>query len=293
MPLTYERTFRVRFYECDAFGHVNNTNYLRYMLETAFDASAAGGYDQARYEEMNRTWLIRETEIEYLSPLRYGDSVTIRTWIDNFRRVRLRRVYEFYKVGDGELVAQATTDWVFMDIHSNRPASIPGDLMTAFFPEGLPKLAQRREPFPEPPSPPPGIFKMRKKVAWGDIDPAGHVNNAVYLTYIEDVGVGVCDAHNWPMERQMKQGFAIVARKHRVEYLQLALLGDELELATWFSDVRRSTAIRHYRIGRVSDGETLARARTLWVWVDLETGRPIRIPTDFLSDFASNRADTV
>jgi acyl-CoA thioester hydrolase len=88
MPLTHTRTFRIRYYECDAYGHVNQAQYLRYMQEAAFDASAAAGYDTARYEEMGRTWLIRETEIEYLRPLRYGDSVRVTTWVDDFRRIR-------------------------------------------------------------------------------------------------------------------------------------------------------------------------------------------------------------
>ncbi len=64
MPQTHTSTFRVRFYECDAFGHVNNATYLRYMQEAAFDASTAVGYSPAHYAEMNRQWLVRETDIE-------------------------------------------------------------------------------------------------------------------------------------------------------------------------------------------------------------------------------------
>ena len=50
MPMTHVRTLRVRHYECDPYGHVNQANYLRYMQEAAFGASAAAGYDLARYE---------------------------------------------------------------------------------------------------------------------------------------------------------------------------------------------------------------------------------------------------
>ena len=60
--------------------------------------------------------------------------------------------------------------------------------------------------------------------------------------------------------------------------------------STWFSDTKRSTAIRHYAIRRVSDGEILVRSRSLYVWVDIKTGRPIRIPERFLADFADNQA---
>ena len=61
MLLEHVRTFRVRYYECDAFGHVRGVSLLRYMQEAAFDASAAAGYDMAHYEELKRLWLVRET----------------------------------------------------------------------------------------------------------------------------------------------------------------------------------------------------------------------------------------
>ena len=288
MPLTHVRTFRVRHYECDAYGHVNYANYLRYMQEAAFDATAAAGYDLARYEAMGRHWLVRETDIEYLRPLRYGDSVQVKTWVADFRRIRSLRAYEFRLAGSGELVARAHTDWVFLDSATWRPVPIPPEMMAAFFPEGLPDPAPPRSRFPSAPPPPPGVFRLPRRVEWRDIDMAQHVNNAAYLSYLEDCGVQVAAAHGWPMSRVQAEGFAIVARRHRIEYRQPAVLDDELELATWLSDVKRATVVRHYTVTRVSDGALLARARTLWVWVDVKTGRPIRIPGAFLADFAPN-----
>jgi len=290
MPLTHVRTFRVRHYECDAYGHVNQANYLRYMQEAAFDASAAAGYDLARYKAMGCHWLIRETDIEYLRPLRYGDSVQVKTWVADFRRIRSLRAYEFRRAEEDELVARAHTDWVFLDSATWRPAPIPLEMMAAFFPEGLPDPAPPRPRFPPAPPPPPGVFRLRRRVEWRDIDPEQHVNNAVYLSYLEDCGVQVAAAHGWPMSRIQAEGFAIVARQHRIEYLQPAMLDDELQLTTWLSDVKRTNVVRHYTMMRVSDGALLVRARTHWVWVDLKTGRPIQIPDGFLADFAHNIA---
>src|SRR5690349_3813045 len=111
MPITHERTFRIRHYECDAYGHVNNTHYLRYMQEAALDASAAAGYDLARYAALGHHWLVRETEIEYLTPLHYGDSVRVSTWVEDFRRARSRRAYALHRAADGVPVANGATEW--------------------------------------------------------------------------------------------------------------------------------------------------------------------------------------
>lgn len=290
MPLIHERPFRVRHYECDAYGHVNHANYLRYMQEAAIDASTAAGYDEARYEAMRRRWLIRETDITYLRPLTRRDTVIVKTWVDDFRRVRSRRAYELRHAETGEMVAHAHTDWVFMDLDNLRPVTVPEALIQTFFPEGVPKTGSRREPFPKAPPLPPGVFKMRQRVLWRHIDPAQHVNNAMYMAYIEDCGVQVASAHGWPMTRMMEAGFGIVARRYRIQYNQPALLDDEFEIATWISDVKRATAVRHYTITRTADQELLARAHVLWVWVSLESGRPMRIPAHFLDDFSANIA---
>ena len=160
MPRVHERTFRVRYYECDTYGCVKHASYLNYMQEAAFDASAAAGYSMARYAAMDRYWLVRETDIEYLHPLHYGDSVQVTTWVADFRRIRSRRVYELRQVGSDILVARANTDWVFLDVATGRPASIPRDMMVAFFPEGVPERGSPRPRFPSVPPPPTGVFRL-------------------------------------------------------------------------------------------------------------------------------------
>ena len=144
MPKTFERSFRIRAYECDAYGHVNHANYLRFMQEAAIEASADVGYDTHRYNETGLFWLIRETDISYHAPLFYGDSLTVRTWIADFRRVRSRRMYEFLRAGDSEPVALASTDWVLLERANLRPVVIPSEMIEAFVLEGDTARADRR-----------------------------------------------------------------------------------------------------------------------------------------------------
>ena len=291
MRLTHERTFRVRHYECDAYGHVNHTNYLRYMQEAAFDASAAAGYDLARYAALGHHWLVRETEIEYLTPLRYGDSVRVKTWVEDFHRVRSRRAYQLYRVADDEPAARGTTEWVYVDNQTGRPARIPTEMVTSFLPDGAPSFvpptAARRH-FPTQPAPPRGRFAMRRKVMWQEIDAAGHVNNAQYLAYISDCGFEVAEAYGWPADRMQAAGFGILVRRHHIQYLEPALLGDELEVATWAYNMRRATASRAYTLTRLADGAQVARADVFYVWVNLNSGLPARIPAELMADFAAN-----
>lgn len=256
MPLVHSRTFRVRHYECGPEGRVHPANYLRYMQEAAFDASAAAGYDLARYQAMGSHWLIRETEIDYLRPLRYGDAFELRTWVADFRRVRSRRAYEVRLAATGAPVARASTDWVFLDTATERPASIPEEMKAAFFPEGLLPQAEPRERFPDL-LPPPDAFRQRRRVERRDLDPAGHVNNAIYVTYVEECGRQraivqdrAADGMLWP-------------RQHRLEYRLPALLDDELELITWTVDGENSRPARYTWVQRAADGILLARARSL------------------------------
>jgi len=288
MPLTHSRLFRVRYYECDAYGHVNNTNYVRYMQETAFDASAAVGYDAEHYAAIGHHWLTYETEVEYLTPLRYGDSVEVTTWVADFRHVRSRRMYELKNAKTGELTARASTDWVFINTATGRPALIPPKIAAAYLPEGQDESDAVRARFPALPMPPEGVYTLRRRVEWRDIDAEQHVNNAVYLNYLDDIGWQVAVAYGWPMPRLHDEGFAIIARKLHIQYRQPALLDDELEVSTWLSNVKRVSAVRNYRIKRASDGVTLVEAYTLFVLVNTATGQPMRIPEHFLAEFAPN-----
>lgn len=290
MPLIHERAFRVRHYECDAYGHVNHANYLRYMQEAALDASAAAGYDIGWYDDHQRQWLIRETAITYLKPLTYGDTVIVKTWVQDFHRVRSRRAYELRRAGDGDVVARASTDWVYLDTAALRPVTVPDEMIAAFIPEGLPNTRTRREAFAAQPAPPPGVYTMRRRVEWHDVDTAQHVNNANYLAYLEECSIRVSAAFGWPMARMKAEGFGVVTRTYHLEYKQPAVLDDELIITTWVSNVKRSTATRHYTITCAADGALLVRANVQWVWVDLATGRPLRIPDAFATDFAPNIA---
>jgi acyl-CoA thioester hydrolase len=317
MPRLFTRPFRVRYGECDAYGVLYNGAYLRYMLEAAFEASAAAGYDQARYRQEGRKWLIRAHQVEYLRPVVYGQTLHVQTWVSDIRRASSRRQYLFYRLPAGapappaearvmgepglppeaaaagaETIARAFTDWLYLDAHSQQPVRVPPELGAAFFPEGLPSGFAPRQPYLQAPPPPPGAFTTSRRVSFLDLDAEQHVNNAVYLDYSNAAGFEAIEHFGWPVQRMRAEGFAIWMRRQQIQYHRPARLDDRLEINTWASEVRRSTATRHYLIHRSvaggEAGELLAQVHSLGVWVDLATERPIRIPPRFLADFAPN-----
>jgi acyl-CoA thioester hydrolase len=184
-----------------------------------------------------------------------------------------------------DIVATAMTDWVYLDANAQRPVTITPEMEAAFLPDGSPADMPPRKRFPKAPPSPPKAYTMRRQVEWGDIDPAGHVNNAQYLAYLETAGVEAVNSFGWPMTRMAEHGFGVVGRRYRIEYTQQAVMGDALEITTFIADVKRATAVRHYTIKRIRDDALVARAYAVWVWVDLATGRPIRVPEEFVTAF--------
>ena len=78
------------------------------------------------------------------------------------------------------------------------------------------------------------------------------------------------------------------ARRLRIKYHQPALLDDVLEFSTWAYNMKRSTGVRYYDIRRKGDRARIAEIVTYAVWVDLDNGRPMRIPDELLEIFRSN-----
>lgn len=118
------------------------------------------------------------------------------------------------------------------------------------------------------------------------IDHMGHVNNAVYLQFMEQTAW----AHTWALglswQSYQALDAACVVRRHELDYLAAAFEGDRLQVATWISgNDGRLNLWRGYQIRRVGDGKTLLRARTRFVCVRLSNGRPRRMPQEFIDAY--------
>jgi len=114
-------------------------------------------------------------------------------------------------------------------------------------------------------------------------DRQGHVNNAVYLHYVEEAAVEHARQLGFGAERRRELGGAWVVRRHEIEYLRAAVAGDRLRVETRVANMKAANSVRRTEIFR--NQELLCRAATDWVYVDLRRGRPLRIPEDLRAAF--------
>jgi acyl-CoA thioester hydrolase len=261
VPAVYTAHVPVRHDELDRFGRLHPGVYLRYLAHAAVEASAAAGFDAAWYATAGTMWIIRRSTLELTAPACGGERLAIATWVEDFRRVRSHRRYSV-RDADGSPRLEARTDWVYVDAASGRPRRIPADFEGAF--GVVPEARQERAGWDGPPSPrEPARSQHRVRVS--DLDGIGHVNNAVYLDLLAQAVLDALDAAGWPLDRLVDADGAPLFGGADLEYLEGALYGDRLEIATWFAPVPGALAA-HHRIGRAGSERPLVRASTLWRW---------------------------
>ena len=144
------------------------------------------------------------------------------------------------------------------------------------------------------------------RVRFNECDPLGHVNNAVYLNYLEQVAIDHASAMGWSSQHLTEvAGAVFVARKHEITYHQPAFENDLLLVCTWPTEMRGARGMRTYTISRFSGdvpgwvdrtvpfaelpdvqrGDLIVSANTEWAFMNVETGRPVRIPAEITDAF--------
>jgi acyl-CoA thioester hydrolase len=126
-------------------------------------------------------------------------------------------------------------------------------------------------------------FEMTLSVLPEDIDEQNHVNNTVYLRWVQDVAT----AH-WQAvasgEAQASIGWVVL--RHEIDYKAPACVADDVVLRTWVGKSTRLTFERFTEIRRRGDDQLLSKARTLWCPVNAQTARPTRVPPEVRARFS-------
>jgi acyl-CoA thioester hydrolase len=127
------------------------------------------------------------------------------------------------------------------------------------------------------------VFELPIAVLPADIDQLGHVNNVVYLRWVQDVAAAHWQSAAPPADQAV---LLWVVVRHEIEYKRPALLQDAILARTWVGAASQRRFERHTEILRAADRRLLARARTVWCPIDRETGRMTDVSPEVRARFS-------
>lgn len=110
---------------------------------------------------------------------------------------------------------------------------------------------------------------------FGELDPYGHVNHAVYLTYLEVARTELLAAHGLGLDVLLANGVQLVVVEAQVRYRAAAVAGDRLTVETWVDEVRRASSRWRQVIRR---GDEVVVDATLRAAATDHHGRPVPPP---------------
>ena len=266
MNHTFTARYTVRQYELNSRGELPNSTLQRLFQETATQASADAGYGNEWYATHRNVWVIFEMTLEHLAPIRYLDELSITTWVSDFQRVRSHREYLARNAKSGEIVARGRAYWAFLNRDTLFPARISPDIIAQFSPNGVravPHVDPRSYPAPRFELP---DFRMTRRVYRYEADEMKHVNNAMYLDWLEEALLEAAQGLASPSQ-------ALRIRRHDITYARAAVPGDDVCIGVHLTGAGECAGAWSLEIKRGE--ELLVRDRITTQWIDA-SGLPVR-----------------
>ena len=115
-----------------------------------------------------------------------------------------------------------------------------------------------------------------------DIDILGHVNNAVWVKWIQDVAVAHWHAIAAP---EHDEAYIWVITRHEIDYRASVLEGETVTAETWVQEPPKGARFNRYMKFTGADGKVRVEAKTTWAILDRATGRLVRVPPEVAAPF--------
>jgi acyl-CoA thioester hydrolase len=129
------------------------------------------------------------------------------------------------------------------------------------------------------------MFEMAVTAAPEHIDELGHVNNAVWVQWIQQVAVAHWRSAADPAH---EAAYYWVVVRHEIDYLRPAVVGDRILARTWVGDAPKGARFDRFMEFTGPDGKVCVRAKTQWAIIDQALGRPVRVPPEVVAPFLSH-----
>lgn len=209
--------YRVRFDEAGPDGIARASAYLRFAQDLAWLHSERRGFGRTWYRDRGLAWVVRAIDLTIQTPLPTGAAMIATTEVIGGRRVMARRHCDLRAEADGSPIATVVTDWV-MTTTAGLPTRVPDAFPIAF---GVP-LGSFQPIRVDPGEPPAGESRRSFEVRLHELDPMGHVNNAVYVDWLDEA-IDLADP----------AAIRVVPRRYRLEYRAAVAPGAELVGRAW------------------------------------------------------------
>jgi acyl-ACP thioesterase len=239
LPYRIVRPYRVRFEEATANESMRTAIYLAWAADIAWQHSTELGFGREWYTERGLFWLVRAIQLDVLRPIPTYAGMLVSTQVLGYRRVAARRESEV-RDPSGELAARLLIDWV-MTNERGIPTRVP-EAFLKFVPAETPAIEMHKVALP---AAPPDAFERRFHVRRRDLDPLDHVNNSVYVDYLEETLEGAGQA----------ELLRASPRRYSLDFAASAARGERLTGRAWPHE--RGWACRLSR----EDGSEVFRAR--------------------------------
>ena len=120
-------------------------------------------------------------------------------------------------------------------------------------------------------------FTLKLKVSKEDIDTLHHVNNLVYVKWMDDIAT---KHYAFLTKDNPLSQYVWVVTRHEIDYKNQAILGDEITVKTWVGETKGITSVRFMEFYK--ENTLLVQAKTTWVMLDSKTLKPTRIRENVL-----------
>ena len=127
------------------------------------------------------------------------------------------------------------------------------------------------------------VFELALTAGPEHIDELGHVNNAVWVQWLQQVAVAHWDSIAPPPHREL---YYWVVVRHEIDYLRAAHECDRIIALTWVGDAPQGARFDRFVEFTGAEGKLCVRAKTQWAIIDKASGRPIRVPAEVVAPFA-------
>ncbi len=270
MSTVFTQQLRVRRYECDFIGHVNNGVYVQYLEQATEDAFAHWDFDTPP-----DAWDIRELTVEYLAPAVPLDELEMHVWLKAKTEDTLTLCYELKRPKDRTTILQAELIWhcrarLELREKGRHLRSVDRSAVKPFTP---PTEADARP------------FTWKHAVRQYELNSKRQVSASTYFNWFHHTVLRAADLKGWTRDKWMCEDLFAVQRRHHAEFFVPATDQDELEIWGRMLEFKRVRGTFVNEVRNTRTGTLHMRDYIESVIVDRQ-GRPRIPPPGFVEAFA-------